>query len=193
MRKNGINSVLPTAARVAIGLILIAVVACGIGTLVVWLRLSPDPLEQGRRAYDRGDWNAAARSAREILKTRQGDPAALRLLARSSVQLGRDDAALRIYTRRLEAKTVPGRRLFAPGSGAQASRTRRMARSGPGTEALEAEPSPAQALDELTRLFYKVAVETENPEIHDAASSGRGGTGGRAAPPAAGLGVSGET
>ena len=92
--------------RVAIGSVLLAVAACGIGLLVAWPRWFSDPLEQGRRAYDRGDWNAAARSAREILSMRKGDPAALGLLARSSVQLGRDDAAIRIYNRLLEAKTV---------------------------------------------------------------------------------------
>ena len=86
--------------------VLLAVVGCGIGLWSAWPRLFPDPLTQGRRAYDRGDWSAAARSAREILRTREGDPAALRLLARSSVQMGRDDAALGIYTRRLDDKAI---------------------------------------------------------------------------------------
>ena len=111
-------------ARVTVGSILLAVVGCGIGLVAAWLRLFPDPLTRGHRAYDRGDWDAAAQSAREVLKARQGDPGALRLLARSSVQLGRDDAALGIYTRRLEANVVPGRRLLAPGRGAKASGTR---------------------------------------------------------------------
>ena len=37
---------------------------------------SSDPLAAGRRAYDRGDWAAAARAARAVLKMRQDDPAA---------------------------------------------------------------------------------------------------------------------
>ena len=110
-------------ARVTVGSILLAVVGCGIGLLAAWLRQFSDPLIGGRRAYDRGDWAAAAQSAREVLKLHQDDPAALRLLARSSVQLGRDDAALGIYTRRLDAKSMLGRRLLAPGCGAKTSRT----------------------------------------------------------------------
>src|SRR5438477_6315125 len=86
--------------RIAMGMGLLALVGCGIGLLAVWPRLLPDPLTQGRRAYDRGDWVAAAQSAREALKIREGDPAALRLLARSSVQMGRDEPAIVIYTRR---------------------------------------------------------------------------------------------
>ena len=110
-------------ARVAIGSVLLAVVGCGIGLLVPGLACSPTRLTQGRRAYDRGDWGTAARSAREILKARQDDPAALRLLARSSVQLGRDDAALEDLHPAPRGQDGPGRRLRAPGSGAEAAGT----------------------------------------------------------------------
>jgi hypothetical protein len=77
----------PWFRRVTILSILLSVVGSGIGLLAACLRLFPDPLTPGRHAYDRGERVAAARSAREILKTHQGDPAALRLLARSSVNL----------------------------------------------------------------------------------------------------------
>ena len=149
--------------RVAIGSVLLAVVACGIGLLVAWPRWFSDPLEQGRRAYDRGDWNAAARSAREILSMRQGDPAALGLLARSSVQLGRDDAAIRIYNRLLEAKTVQAEDYLLLGVVLKRQGQEDGAMWA-WVQALEAEPASAQTLAALAQLFHKVAVETETPE-----------------------------
>ena len=80
---------------VVIGSVLLAIVGCGVGLWAAWARLFPDPSTQGLLAYKRRDWSTAARSAREILKTRAGDPDALRLLARSSVQMGRHDLAAR--------------------------------------------------------------------------------------------------
>ena len=150
-------------ARVTIGSVLLAVAACGIGLLVAWPRWFSDPLEQGRRAYDRGDWNAAARSAREILSMRKGDPAALGLLARSSVQLGRDDAAIRIYNRLLNAKIIQAEDYLLLGVVLK----RQGQEDGAiwaWNRALEAEPVSAETLAELAQLFQKVAVETINPE-----------------------------
>src|SRR3954470_19585042 len=92
--------------QIAIGAGLLVAVWCGVGLVAAWPRLFPDPVAQGSRAYDRGDWAAAARSAREALATRRDDPAALRLLARSSVRLGRDDAAIAIYGRRLDEAAI---------------------------------------------------------------------------------------
>jgi len=136
---------------------------CGIGLVAAWLRLFPDPLTQGRRAYDRGDWVAAARSAREVLKARQGDPAALRLLARSSVQLGHDDAALGIYTRQLEEKLIQAEDYLLLGM-ALKRRGRDDGAIWAWNQALEAEPVPARTLNELIKLLYAEAVETETPE-----------------------------
>ena len=150
-------------ARVTIGSILLAIVGCGIGLLAAWLRLFPDPLTLGRRAYDRGDWVAAARSAREVLKVRQDDPAALRLLARSSVQLGRDDAALGIYTRRLDAKSIQAEDYLLLGV-ALKRRGRDDGAMWAWNQALESESVPPQTLDELAKLLYAEAVETETPE-----------------------------
>jgi tetratricopeptide (TPR) repeat protein len=150
-------------ARVTIGAILLAVLGCGIGLLTAWLRLSSDPLTAGRRAYDQRDWVTAARSAREVLKARQGDPAALRLLARSSVQLGRDDAALGIYTRRLEPKSMQAEDYLLLGV-ALKRRGRNDGAMWAWNQALEADTVSAQALEDLTQLIYREAVETENPE-----------------------------
>jgi tetratricopeptide (TPR) repeat protein len=150
-------------ARVTIGAILLAVLGCGIGLLAAWLRLSSDPLTSGRRAYDQRDWVTAARSAREVLKARQDDPAALRLLARSSVQLGRDDAAIGIYTRRLEPKSMQAEDYLLLGV-ALKRRGRNDGAMWAWNQALEADTVSAQALEDLTQLIYREAVETENPE-----------------------------
>ena len=62
----------------------------------------------GRSAYARGDWGEAAGRARAVLKADPADPGALRLLARSSARLGRDEPALALFERlggdRLEAE-----------------------------------------------------------------------------------------
>ncbi len=150
-------------ARVTIGSILLAGIGCGIGLLADWLRLSSDRFDAGRRAYDRGDWVAAARAAREVLRASQDDPAALRLLARSSVQLGRDDSALEIYTRRLEAKSIQAEDYLLLGV-ALKRRGRDDGAMWAWNKALESEPIPAQTLDELAKFLYVEAVETENPE-----------------------------
>lgn len=89
------------AWRVAIWAVPLAAAACGIGLWAAWPRLSGDGLTAGWRAYDRQDWAAAARDARRLLRSRPDDVEALRLLARSSVRLGRDDAAIAIDTQRL--------------------------------------------------------------------------------------------
>ncbi len=143
------------AARVAIASVLLAVVGCGIGLVAAWPSLFPDSLTQGRTAYDRGDWVAAARSARAAVKLRAGDSAALRLLARSSAQLGHDDTAMSIYTQRLDDKgnqaedyVLLGMVLKRRGQHDDALQAWNMA--------LEAEPVPAQTLDVLTRLFYEI-------------------------------------
>jgi tetratricopeptide (TPR) repeat protein len=63
----------------------------------------PDALNEGRAAYARGQWSRAADLARQRLKSDGKDLAALRLLARSSIRLGRDGAGASIYGERLGA------------------------------------------------------------------------------------------
>ncbi len=92
------------ARRFGIWAALLIVAGCGIGLLAAWPRLSGDRLAASSSAYDRQDWDAAARQARQTLRSRPDDVEALRLLARSSVRLGRDDAAIAIYSQRLSEK-----------------------------------------------------------------------------------------
>ncbi len=94
------------ATRFVIVAALLVLVGGAIGLWTAWIRPFPDPLAQGRDAYHRGEWSTAAESARQVLKARELDPAALRLLARSSIRMGRDDLALAIYTRRLGAEAI---------------------------------------------------------------------------------------
>ena len=53
----------------------------------------------GRSAYDRGAWEEAARSAHASPQTAPTSTEAVRLLARSSARLGRDDSALTMFQR----------------------------------------------------------------------------------------------
>jgi tetratricopeptide (TPR) repeat protein len=59
-----------------------------------------------RRAYQKGEWDRTAALARRQLKRVTGDTEALRLLARASARLGRDDAATAIYKDRLGAERM---------------------------------------------------------------------------------------
>ena len=151
------------ATRVVIGSVLLALVGCGIGLWAAWPRLFPDPWSQGRRAYDRGDWSGAARSAREILKTHDGDPAALRLLARSSVHLGLNDRALAIYTRRLDDETIQAEDYLLFGV-ALKRRGREDLALQVWNKALEAGPIPARTLDDLIQLFCERGSQTGTSE-----------------------------
>ena len=63
------------------------------------LRRASDPLRPGLDAYARGDWNTAAKVARERTKEFADDLAAVQLLARTSVQMGRDSSALSLFNR----------------------------------------------------------------------------------------------
>jgi tetratricopeptide (TPR) repeat protein len=63
------------------------------------LRPFASPSERAESAYARGDWATAVNLARACLKTNAKDVAALRLLARGLIRLGRHSAALSVYER----------------------------------------------------------------------------------------------
>ncbi len=64
-----------------------------------WSWLAPGPVARGVAAYDRGDWNEAARLAQQRLAVATDDRGALRLLARAAVRQGRFPDAQSIYNR----------------------------------------------------------------------------------------------
>ena len=84
-------------------------------TLGQWIHPGPDPLTEARAAYANGEWERAADLSRLLLKTKPGDPELLRLLARASVRLNRDEAASAIYNNRLGASEMQPEDLFLVG------------------------------------------------------------------------------
>ncbi len=81
-----------------IGLIFAATLAGFAVAARMWLRPLGD-LDQGLAAYKQGDWTTADRIARKCLLADPNDIAALRLLARSTARLGRDELVQTLYSR----------------------------------------------------------------------------------------------
>lgn len=128
--------------------------AVGVWTWVGPTRLVP----RGRSAYERGDWAGAARIARERLKTAPDDREALRLLARASSRLQRDEATQKIYWR-----------LGSEGAGAEdffllASAMLRQSQDGRAMvlleRAREMDPDHAETLHALAGLYTDKAFPT---------------------------------
>jgi tetratricopeptide (TPR) repeat protein len=118
-----------------------------------WARLHAlaGPLEQGTAAYERGDWEEAARLARVRLKTGANDTAALRLAARASARLGRTSSALTVFDRLGSQDMLPedlyllGIALKGEGNNQRAVQVWEQARA--------ADPMHAETLLELTRAY----------------------------------------
>jgi len=121
------------------------------GLCWVWVRPSVDQVKRGLDAYARGDWETAAGLARARLRASGDDVAALRLLARASVRLGRDSSATAIY-QRLGPRAMLADDLYLLGIA--------LARDGNSQGGLEvweqarsAAPNHAETLFELTRAY----------------------------------------
>jgi tetratricopeptide (TPR) repeat protein len=114
-------------------------------------RLVPDALARGRAAYERGDWEQAGGLARERLKVAGDDPEGLRLLARASARLARDDVAAALYKRlgepalQVEDMYLVGLALKRAGKRKPAIQMWQRARS--------QDPEHAETLFELTRTY----------------------------------------
>ena len=104
-------------------------------------------LEQAKLSYGRGDWNQSAESARLVLRARPSETAALRILARSSARVGKDETAEAIY-RRLGTGAMEAEDLFLLGRGLL-----KRDPHGPGLAALGAardlDPDHPETLNEL--------------------------------------------
>ena len=138
--------------RVAMVLGLLVVVGCGTGLWAAWSRLFAAPLAPGLRAYKQGDWAAATTIAQAVLQTHANDRAALRLLARSSIHLGRDDIAIALYTRRLDNSSFEAEDYLLMGLAVQRRGEDEKALQVWG-KALETDPLPAPILDDLMQVF----------------------------------------
>ena len=87
------------ACRSALGVVLVLLPAAAGWFWWNSLRRAADPLRPGLDAYARGDWDTAAKVARERIKEFSDDLAAVQLLARTSVRMGRDSSALSLFSR----------------------------------------------------------------------------------------------
>jgi len=133
---------------------LLAVTSSAIGVWYTWSLRSSDPLTRAVHAYDGGHWATAAELARRALNSRRDDPAALRLLARSSARLGRADAAIGIYTRRLDEKAIEAEDHVLLGQ-AYERRGQVDAAARTWNKVLEAGQVSPRSLDELARLHLQ--------------------------------------
>jgi tetratricopeptide (TPR) repeat protein len=136
----------------------LSIVAVAVAALALWRSgasrgVTHSPTRAGA-AYDRGDWAAAERAARESLKVRPDEAVALRVLARSSARLGRDDAAIALYSRRIDERvmaaedyTLLGLALRRRGRPDEADRA--------WGKAMNADPIPPRGLEELARILIQ--------------------------------------
>jgi len=142
-------------------MITLATILAGGGLGWAWVRPSADPVRRGRNAYARGDWEAAARLARARLKVVSDDVAALRLLARASVRLGRDSSAMAVY-HRLGPQTMLADDLCL--LGIALTRTGNSRGLEVWEQARSFDPNHAETLFELTRAYLAGDRLTEAAE-----------------------------
>ena len=132
---------------VVVGLMMLAVPATGAWLVTRWM----DPLRPARQAYARGDWSTALRESRTRLKTQPQDEQALRIMARASARLSRDESAQAIYARlgaegaEAEDFHLLGRTLLRQGRDDQAMLMLERAR--------KADSEHAETLDALAGLY----------------------------------------
>jgi tetratricopeptide (TPR) repeat protein len=119
-----------------------------------WGRQPADALGRGRQAYAQGDWEEADRLARQWLKAAANDPEGLRLLARASVQQGRDALAMSLYERLGEAALQAEDRYLL---GLALSRSGKVRSAVKVWEAARAsEPDRPETLFQLVRGYYSL-------------------------------------
>jgi len=128
-----------------------AVTACVVGLWSARWRAITDRDSRAIRAYSGGKWTAAAELARQTLAVHKDDPAALRLLARAWGRLGRDDAAMAIYQRRLDEKGLEAEDHLVLGLMHQ-RHGRADAAARAWKKVLEAGQATPRSLEELARL-----------------------------------------
>jgi len=95
-----LSTLLSERRRVALIGLALGFVALALG-VYFGIGQSADPVLEAEKAYQKGDWNRAAMLSRERLKIVADDTEALRLLARSSARLGKEDSAIALYEKRL--------------------------------------------------------------------------------------------
>jgi tetratricopeptide (TPR) repeat protein len=139
--------------RCGVAFCLIAALAV-VRLLWAWPRLGADPLAQGLSAYTQSHWNEALAYARRRLDEKPNDPEALRLLARASARLGRDDTAQALY-RRLGAKAMAAEDYFLLADGLGRGKERPDVIQSALEMALHNDPRHPEALNGLVRFLAK--------------------------------------
>jgi hypothetical protein len=108
-------------------------------------------------AYRSGNWAAAAELARDLLASHKDDLAALRLWARASARLGRDDVAMNVYERRLNEKHLEAEDYLVVGM--MLDRQKRGDAAARAWKRVLADPQPSPVmLEELTRLCARARL-----------------------------------
>jgi tetratricopeptide (TPR) repeat protein len=123
-----------------------------------------DPLKSGWRAYSERNWEKALELARERLKASGEDMTALRLLARSSIRLGRDSSGMAVYNR-VGPDAMAAEDLYLLGVALTRSGNNRALEVW--EQARAAEPNHAETLFELTRAY------SNKDRLDDAVKSAR--------------------
>jgi tetratricopeptide (TPR) repeat protein len=125
----------------------VAALACAAMALHLNRKGPPSQRSGGESAYRSGNWSVAAEHARAELKKRPADQSALRLLARASARMRKDETAEALY-RRLGTGAMEAEDLFLLGRGLM---NRGMA--GPGLASLgaakDADPDHPETLDAI--------------------------------------------
>jgi tetratricopeptide (TPR) repeat protein len=134
------------------GTIALAVLATALGLWLAWAQRSTDRASGGWVAYERGEWEAAAGLARRRLKVKANDADALRLLARASVRLGRNEAARALF-RRLGSQAMLAEDLCLLGISLTRLGDRRRALQ-VWEQARSLDPNHVETLFELTRAYF---------------------------------------
>jgi predicted CXXCH cytochrome family protein len=155
-----------TRARwIAIGATL-SIVA--VAALVAWrsgaLRGLTDLASRAGDAYHKGQWAAAEREAREVLKVHPDEPSALRVLARSSARLGRDDAAIALYSLQFGPGMMEAEDYILLGLALQ-RRGRPDAATRAWEKAIHADPIPPRSLEELARILIQFRRREEAAQV----------------------------
>jgi tetratricopeptide (TPR) repeat protein len=168
---------MPSAGRwrrvVAIAVAVLVPTSLAIGLWYVLIFKSPNLLSRAARAYAEHDWAAAAELSRQVLSQRKEDAGATRLLARSSARLGRDDAAIAIYTRRLDAPKIEAEDHFLIGLAYERRGNTRAAATA-WNKLLEADHVSPQLLEELARHHLQAHRSEEAIRVAERLSLERG-------------------
>src|SRR5262245_1856965 len=145
------------------GAVAAAIVAC---LVISWggYAFRTDRVAAGEASYQQGDWPKAAEQARSILKSTPDDKQALRLLARASARLGKDETAESIY-RRLGTGGMDPEDLFLLGQGLL-----RRGQTSPGLAALgaalDADPDHPESL--FAMITYLIEQQSLTQAARDA-------------------------